>query len=212
LLIDGKRNGKLAGIFNSGEGHTVLKSLCVEDLIKDRIVCVSDMLFSELVNSALEVRTSVSIDPETGAAAEGALFTYEAIPRATILWCDVILYDTGIFPSREHLDRWRQSKFEDKERHYFKQLGVKEEDVQETAKEILQAPSDYNSTTISDFVERALGWLETMGVGGMLTRGFGRLKAVFTGDAESCRKNAEKERVDSVQRSEKQSAGGADDD
>jgi len=54
-------------------------------------VLVSDKLFSQIVNSNLEVRTSVSINPETGAAEEGALFTYEAIPRATILWMEVIV-------------------------------------------------------------------------------------------------------------------------
>lgn len=46
---------------------------------------VSEKLFSIIVNDNLEVRTSVSIDPETGAAKEGALFTYEAIPRGTVL-------------------------------------------------------------------------------------------------------------------------------
>ena len=46
---------------------------------------VSDKLFSHIVNDNLEVLTSLRIDPETGSAAEGALFTYEAIPRVTIL-------------------------------------------------------------------------------------------------------------------------------
>jgi len=46
-----------------------------------------------LINSALEVRTSVAINPETGAAEPRALFTYEAIPRATFLVFDVIIND-----------------------------------------------------------------------------------------------------------------------
>ena len=50
-----------------------------------RIVVVSDKLFSNIINDNLEVRTSVRIDPETGTAAKGALFTYEAIPRGTVL-------------------------------------------------------------------------------------------------------------------------------
>ena len=52
--------------------------------VKNRIVLVSPKLFSQIVNSNLEVRTSVAINPETGAAEERALFTYEAIPRATV--------------------------------------------------------------------------------------------------------------------------------
>src|SRR6266545_4703677 len=42
----------------------------------DHLVLVKDALFSQVVNSNLEVRTSVAIEPEQGAAKEGALFTY----------------------------------------------------------------------------------------------------------------------------------------
>ena len=71
--------------------------------INERIVMISPNLFSEVVNSNLEVRTSVAIDPETGTAEDGALFTYEAIPRATWLWCDLIENDyIQEFPRTEH--------------------------------------------------------------------------------------------------------------
>ncbi len=60
------------------------------DAISGHIALVTPKLFSQIVNSNLEVRTSVSIDPKTGAAEQGALFTYEAIPRTTWLCCDVI--------------------------------------------------------------------------------------------------------------------------
>ncbi len=67
-------------------------------------VLVSDKLFSQIVNSNLEVRTSVSISPETGAADEGALFTYEAIPRAAVLWLDAVVDDyRGEFPGLSQL-------------------------------------------------------------------------------------------------------------
>lgn len=59
--------------------------------ILNRAVLVSDKLFSHIVNDNLEVRTSVSIDPQTGAAAEGALFTYEALPRSSVLVFDVVM-------------------------------------------------------------------------------------------------------------------------
>ena len=76
------------------------------DPIRNRVVLVSDGLFSQIVNSNLEVRTSVAINPETGAAEEGALFTYEAIPRATVLWMDVVVSDyQGAFPNKE---RWQE--------------------------------------------------------------------------------------------------------
>jgi CRISPR-associated protein Cmr4 len=54
------------------------------------VVIVDNALFGTLVNDNMEVRTLVSIDPETGAAKDKALFTYEAIPRGALLWFEVI--------------------------------------------------------------------------------------------------------------------------
>jgi len=74
-----------------------IKKLGVPDYIRDRIGVISDKLFSHVVNSNLEVRTSVSIDPTTGTAEEGALFTYEALPRGTVLLWDVTCRNPGHF-------------------------------------------------------------------------------------------------------------------
>ncbi|MBD3180957.1 type III-B CRISPR module RAMP protein Cmr4 [Candidatus Poribacteria bacterium] len=61
--------------------------------IKDKVVITTPRLFSHIVNSNLEVRTSVSIDPGTGAAKPGALFTYEAIPRGAIMAMELVKDD-----------------------------------------------------------------------------------------------------------------------
>jgi len=58
--------------------------------ICNALVLVHPTIFSALVNDNLEVRTSVSIDPTTGAAEKGALFTFEALPRGALLACDVV--------------------------------------------------------------------------------------------------------------------------
>jgi CRISPR-associated protein Cmr4 len=105
------------------------------------IVIVPDNLFSQIVNSNLEIRTSVSIDPITGAAKEGALFTSEAIPRGTILYGNIRIFDkssfTGIDNRLEPLPSIDELECALKEsKHFF----------------------------------------ETLGIGGMTTRGFGRLK------------------------------------
>jgi len=87
------------------EGEYKELNLPIADIpeeILSRIVIVPDSLFPTIVNSNLEVRTSVSIDPERGAAEEGALFTYEAIPRGTILWFDVTYQNPKYFG----LDEW----------------------------------------------------------------------------------------------------------
>ncbi len=107
-----------------------------------RTVIVHENLFAELINSGLEVRTSVAINPETGAAEEGALFTYEAIPRATFL-----VFETVI-------DDYRQNKFP------------------------VLKNSEWKPETPGDVVKGGLELLQYTGIGGMGTRGFGRLEVI----------------------------------
>lgn len=131
--------------------------------IKGRIVLVTPKLFSQIVNSNLEVRTSVSIDPKTGAAEAGALFTYEAIPRATWLWCDVVEDDyKGDFPQTD-----KQCKIEGSgdKKTYADNEGL-------SLGEIWSQPLDV--------VKAGMKLIEYLGVGGMGTRGFGRLHLVDT--------------------------------
>ncbi|MEM4734315.1 MAG: type III-B CRISPR module RAMP protein Cmr4 [Candidatus Thorarchaeota archaeon] len=108
------------------------REIQTHDHILDRVYLVSDATLSQAVNSNLEVRTSVSIDPRSGTAEDKALFTYEAIPRACILWCDVVI-DEII----EDGDKSREPK---------------------------------------EIINKAIEWLETLGIGGMGSRGFGRIK------------------------------------
>ncbi|MDD5035130.1 MAG: type III-B CRISPR module RAMP protein Cmr4 [Methylococcaceae bacterium] len=71
------------------------------DYVKDHLILVHENLFPALVNSNLETRTSVSIDFETGAGVEGALFTYEAMPRGT-LYRGQVDFDDLRFPDLYH--------------------------------------------------------------------------------------------------------------
>ncbi len=105
------------------------------------VIIVPEELFSHIVNSNLEVRTSVSIDPITGAAKEGALFTSEAIPRGTIFYGNVRIFDKSIFEGIE-------PKLEP--------LPNKDE--------------------LSNALKDSKHYYESLGIGGMTTRGFGRLK------------------------------------
>jgi len=103
-----------------------------------RTVIVHESIFAHLVNSGLEVRTSVAIEPDTGAAKDGALFTYEAIPRATFLSFDVTVDDyRRSFPKQNGAVTWQEVK---------------------------------------DVVEDGLSLAEYLGIGGMGTRGFGRIR------------------------------------
>lgn len=119
------------------------------DAVKNSVVVVQEGLFSHVVNSNLEVRTSVSIDPRTGAAASGALFTYEALPRATFLTFDVIIDDyRGKFPKKT------------------------------ATKKNNPLPNNKGWDSAKVVVEAGLRAIEWLGIGGMGTRGFGRLGLV----------------------------------
>lgn len=106
----------------------------ISSIIEDRLVIVSDNIISQIINANLEVRTSVSINPLTGAAKQGALFTSEAIPRGTIFYGNVRIMDR----------------------------------------------LDENEELNSDLIEKALKeskvYYESFGIGGLVTRGFGRMK------------------------------------
>jgi len=186
--------------------------------MKNRTVLVSTKLFSQIVNSNLEVRTSVAINPETGTAEEGALFTYEAIPRATFLWFDVIVDDfRNVFPTKklwtnyyeriksETLPEEFQEDTETKIEQMLRQIGYvgnrpqepekkDEESVKkyedskknywEKVKNGFKALKDVMENGIAwnhpiDIINLGLEWAEHLGIGGMGTRGFGRIKTIF---------------------------------
>ncbi len=138
-----------------GDGSGDLANLPVPEKIKQRAVLVSDKLFPKIVNANLEVRTSVSIDPATGTAEEGALFTYEAIPRGTVLKFDVV-YNSG---------------------KHFK-VGGKEIKTEDGG--------DIGTQWVKAQVEKGLKLFEILGIGGMGTRGMGRLK-ILNLEKEDCR-------------------------
>lgn len=123
----------------------------IPDQVRERTVLVSNKLFSRVVNDNLEVRTSVSINPDTGAAEDGALFTYEAIPRGTILWFPVTYGNPAFFRINDQ------------------QPAPKEYNTQ-------GEPADNTSITVRAVVEQGLRLLEHLGVGGMNTRGMGRMR------------------------------------
>ena len=104
-----------------------------------RIVVVSDKLFSHIINDNLEVRTSVKIDSETGTAEQGKLFTYEAMPRGTILGFEIGVDNYG-----------------------------------DTA----------SDTNVNKVITAVSPYLKYLGIGGMGTRGFGRIELFWEQKSE----------------------------
>lgn len=155
--------------------------------IRNRVVLVSDKLFSQIVNSNLEVRTSVAINPETGAAEEHALFTYEAIPRTTVLWFDVVLDDfRNAFPSKERLERFFNFSPDDKpDRNDLKSKGWDEENGDQRRDLTHYKENNLNWNRPVDIINSGLEWVEHLGIGGMGTRGFGRVRKIHCWDVKT---------------------------
>ena len=107
--------------------------------VLNRLALVPDELFGQVVNNNLEVRTSTAINHATGASLEGALFTYEAIPRGTVFSFTVVYKDPRSFV----LDG---------------------------------SPLSQDLDWVKDNVEKGLAYVEYLGLGGMVTRGMGRLR------------------------------------
>ncbi len=130
--------------------------------IQKRIVLVNTKLFSQIVNSNLEVRTSVSIDPKTGAAAKQALFTYEAIPRTTWLYCDVIEDNYRKKTAANYpfpvTQQYNSESGEDRSGAFF--------------------PNGEQWKDPLAVVRAGMRLIEYLGIGGMGTRGFGRMRLV----------------------------------
>lgn len=120
--------------------------------VQNRLVLVHEALFSQVVNSNLEVRTSVAIDPERGAAEDKALFTYEALPRTTFLVSEVVLDD------------------------YRDGAANRPFPKEKTAKDNPLPGGSWQGPL--DVLAAGLRMIEWLGVGGMGTRGFGRLAIV----------------------------------
>ncbi len=107
--------------------------------IENKLCIVSSKVFHHIVNSNLETRTSVSINPVTGAAESGALFTYEALPRGTVFIFDV---------TYENPKNYGKDEFGEKD-------GL---------------------NIIIGTVEKGFDLFSSLGIGGMGTRGFGKIE------------------------------------
>jgi CRISPR-associated protein Cmr4 len=120
-----------------------IEALGIPGYIIRRLGIVSDKLFTHIVNSNLEVRTSVAIDPATGAAEEGALFTYEALPRGTVLFWELTCRNP-------------------------KHFKIAQDEVKAVA----------SPEAVSGVLTDAHPYLEHLGIGGMGSRGMGRLRVL----------------------------------
>lgn len=145
-------------VFNKANGN--MQPLMYTEVFKQielegsetRLMVVSDNKFRTLVQKNLEQRTSVAIDPETGAAKDGALFTFEAVPK------------NAVFRFQINMNDYKKEKSPFKNNSYVNELKDWAEDK--------------NEFKPIDLISLSFNGLEKFGMGGMNTRGFGRIKIV----------------------------------
>jgi len=130
-----------------------------QEILKHAVL-VSNKMFSHIVNDNLEVRTSVSIDPQTGAAAEGALFTYEAIPRASVLYFEMVVSQPKYYRTARTVEK----------------NGEKETESVIPLSDAKHPEGDVDK--VKSTVNNGLKLFASLGVGGMNTRGMGRLRVL----------------------------------
>jgi CRISPR-associated protein Cmr4 len=66
----------------------------------ERLVCVSDQVFSYLVDHSTEVQTHIKIDSKTGTAADGALRYEELLPADSLLY-SIVLFANSAYSAEE---------------------------------------------------------------------------------------------------------------
>lgn len=108
-----------------------------------KMVVVAEWIFAYLVNNNMEIRTSVVIDPTTGAATSQGLFTYEAVARGAIFGIEII--------ENDFMQGWQNVKWN-------------------------ESAATKPPNTLKMIVDYALDGIKSVGLGGMTTRGFGRLE------------------------------------
>jgi len=94
LKIDNNKVGLEEFVFevqdnNDKKIEEIKKFIPETDVTKNlsqRFAIVSDNVFADLVNYAVEVRTRIKIDQTTGTAQSGALFTVEMVPSESIFY------------------------------------------------------------------------------------------------------------------------------
>jgi len=178
---------KPSGVISQYPNNSGFANMETWQTVAQRLVIATEKVFSQVVNSNLEVRTSVSINPLTGAAEEGALFTYEAIPRATLIIMDIVEDDY-----RDGLKPWNGSPVIRMARKEIKiNNGLKKEiiwhdndplmtplypDPDNLKQPIKINGKDKGWACAIDVVKTGIELVEFLGVGGMGTRGFGRIR------------------------------------
>ena len=118
-----------------------IEKVGVEKCYAERMVIVEEWVFAHLVNDNMEVRTSVVIDPETGAASNKGLFTFEASVRGAIFVFNMI--------ENQFHELWNNIDWKDGDK----------------------------SDCATDMIKKhGFPGIAAVGLGGMTTRGFGRIK------------------------------------
>ncbi|HDQ13638.1 MAG TPA: type III-B CRISPR module RAMP protein Cmr4 [Sediminispirochaeta sp.] len=102
LVLSGKVKGQviLEDVVVTVSGESELEVLTRHYPFLERLLCVSDQVFSYLVDTSTEIQTHIKIDSETGTAASGALRYEELLPADSLLY-SVVLFGNSAYSTDE---------------------------------------------------------------------------------------------------------------
>ncbi|MCX7883407.1 MAG: type III-B CRISPR module RAMP protein Cmr4 [Brevinematales bacterium] len=128
------------------------KTETTEQSFESRFAIVSDNVFADLVNYAVEVRTRIKIDQQTGTAQSGALFTVEMVPSEAVFYS--LLFTKEINVRRKETDSNSKPKENNQEDEASNNINVMDE-----------IKSLFNNGTNNDTTVFQFGGDETIGLG-----------------------------------------------
>jgi CRISPR-associated protein Cmr4 len=153
--------------------------------LENHLAIVSDNVFRDFVNYAVEIRTRIRIDQTKGTVKEGALFSEELIPSESVFYSLIFITDP-YFGIEKNLYNDLKSKKENNETPNWDDVKNRLKGNEDTKKKILERLENaWNSGYfVDDEVKNSLNFLNNslLQLGGDETTGKGYVRVkVFNG-------------------------------
>jgi CRISPR-associated protein Cmr4 len=150
--------------------------------LENHLAIVSDNVFKDFVNYAVEIRTRIRIDQVKGTVKEGALFSEELVPSESVFYSLVFITDP-YFGIEMDLYSELKSKKEKKEKPDWDAVKNKLKGSEDAKKKVLEKLKNAweNGYFVDDEIKKSLKFLDDflLQLGGDETIGRGLVRVKF---------------------------------